>query len=148
VIYTTVLWRDAGDLPLGLRTTDPRWNVDWRNNGSPAEGRWGAEIATEIAPADGDTVLAKPGFICSGLADAVTEAGADTVYLTGTTANNCVYAAALTLFEANLEVFAISDCISGFGDPMKQPWLQNISMFLGHVTTLTEYERKLASLQV
>ncbi|HEY2542846.1 MAG TPA: isochorismatase family cysteine hydrolase [Gaiellaceae bacterium] len=139
VIYTTVLWGSAEDVPLGIRKTDPGWETRWSNEGSPAVGRWGAEIALDGAPLDGETVLSKTGFICPGLADAALGAGLTTVFLTGTTANNCVYAAALSLFEAGLDVAAIDDCISGFGEPMKQPWLENIAMFLGRIVSFDDF---------
>lgn len=139
VIYTTVLWGSADDVPVGLRRTDPAWELDWNDRGSPAAGRWGSEIAAALSPAAEDVVLAKTGFLCPGLGEAATERGLASVYLTGTTANNCVYAAALALFEANVEVRAIDECISGFGEPMKMPWLQNIAMFMGQVVSFDEF---------
>lgn len=57
----------------------------------------------------------------------------------GTTANNCVYTAALALFEANLDVVAVEDCISSFNDEMKLPWLHNIARLLGPVVIFDDY---------
>jgi nicotinamidase-related amidase len=140
VIFTTVLWPSVDAMPLGLRMTDPKWEQGWNDPGSPALGQWGAEITPELAPLDEELVLDKAGFLCPGLGEAARERDLNPVYLTGTTANNCVYAAALSLFEAGIEVRAITDCISGFGEPMKTPWLQNIAMFMGSVVSIDDFK--------
>ena len=144
VMYTTVLWSRSDDVPLGLRITDPTWEASWNDRGSPAAGQWGSEIAAAISPATEDDVLAKTGFLCPGLGEAAAARDLATVYLAGTTANNCVYAAALALFEANIEVRAINECISGFGEPMKTPWLQNIAMFMGRIVSFDDYRNEIA----
>ena len=57
-----------------------------------------------------------------------------------TTANDCVYAACLALFEADYAVRAIRDCISSASDELRTPWLGNIDSHLGAVISLEEFE--------
>jgi nicotinamidase-related amidase len=135
VIYTAVMWETYTDIPLNWRTTDPGWVEKWNDHGSLSARSWGADFPEVIAPRPGELVLRKKGFLCPSLGDVAIGLGLRGAFLTGTTANNCVYAAALSLFEANVAVMAIEDCISGFSDAFKAPWLSNISMFLGSVIT-------------
>jgi|tagenome__1003787_1003787.scaffolds.fasta_scaffold20987399_3 ureidoacrylate peracid hydrolase len=141
VIYTAVVWEDPADIPAGLRRNNPDLLDEWNAPGSLGAGCWGAGIAEPLAPRHSDPVLRKKGFHCPGLAELTVALGLSSVFLTGTTANNCVYAAALALFEADLEVLAIQDCISSFSNEMKEPWLHNIARFLGAVISFDDYSK-------
>ena len=145
VIYTQVIWKSPEDIPAGLRANDPSLVDTWQARGSLGVGTWGSQIVDAVSPQPGDHVLSKKGFHCPGLAELARDLGLTSAYLTGTTANNCVYAAALALFEANLEVLAIKDLISSFGEEFKVPWLQNIAMFLGRVITLDDFRQTLSA---
>jgi nicotinamidase-related amidase len=126
--------------PLGLRQNSPRLLEEWNQSPNLGRGCWGAQISDVVAPQPGDLVLTKTGFDCPGLGQIAGPIGVERVFVIGTTANNCVYAAALALFEANLDVVAVEDCISSFNDEMKLPWLHNIARFLGSVVTFDDYQ--------
>jgi ureidoacrylate peracid hydrolase len=140
VIYTAVEWAGIDEVPLGLRQNRPRLLEEWNQSPNLARGCWGAQISDVVAPQPGDLVLTKTGFDCPGLGEIAGSLGAERVFVIGTTANNCVYAAALALLEGNLDVVAVEDCISSFNDEMKLPWLHNIARFLGSVVTFDDYQ--------
>jgi nicotinamidase-related amidase len=136
VIYTTVVWEQPDDVPRGIRQNHPGLVPEWDQPGGLTVNSWGAALHEAVAPLPGDHILRKRGFHPPGLAELAHRLGLRSVLLAGTTANNCVYAAALALFEADLDVLAVADCISGFAEDLRLPWLQNIDRFLGRVVTL------------
>lgn len=138
VAYTQVRWDSAGDVVAGLRHNLPPLSEGWSSDGGFQPSAWGYGIVDELAPADGEHRIEKRAFHPTGLADLLTGAGVETAYVVGTTANNCVYAACLALFEANISVRAVGDCISSFDESFRTPWLANVDRYLGDVVSLDE----------
>jgi len=138
VIYTTVVWEQRDDIPRGLRENHPGLIDHWDQPGGLTVHSWGAALHEAIAPLPGDHVVRKRGFSPPELAPLAHRLGLRSILLAGTTANNCVYATALALFEADVDVLAVADCVSGFAEELRLPWLQNIDRFLGRVVTLDD----------
>lgn len=138
VAFTQVRWDVADDVVAGLRHNLPPLNEGWSSEGGFHPGAWGHRIVDELAPASGEHRIMKRAFHPTGLADLVAREGVETAYVVGTTANNCVYAACLALFEANISVRAVGDCISSFDESFRTPWLANVDRYLGDVVSLDE----------
>jgi nicotinamidase-related amidase len=139
VAYTRICWRSAEDVVEGLRENLPPLREGWSSDGGFLPTAWGYRIADELAPADGDRCIDKRAFHPPGLAPLLAELGVEEVFVVGTSANNCVYAACLAAFEAGLRVRAIADCVSSFDETFREPWLRNVDRYLGSVVTLEDF---------
>lgn len=142
VVYTKVLWESSEDVVTGLKNNLPSLEGKWNSEGGFRPGSWGAEIVDELKPEDHDYITAKRAFSPPNLVELLkrNEPGVREIFVVGTTANNCVYAACLALFEAGYQVKAIRDGISSFGEHSREPWLANIDKYLGDVITLEQFD--------
>jgi ureidoacrylate peracid hydrolase len=136
IIYTRVRWDSLGDVVEGLRANLPSLSEHWSDDGGFRPTAWGHRVVDELTPRPDDHCLDKRAFYPSGLAPLLRKLGVDEVFVVGTSANNCVYAACLAAFEAGLVVHAIEDCVSSFSEPFREPWLRNIDAYLGSLATL------------
>jgi nicotinamidase-related amidase len=146
VVHTAGRWDSLDSLPYGIRSNRPRAVAGWDSQGGLKPGTWGHEFVVELRPAPEDHVVEKRGFYCPGLVPKLREISPHIheVYVAGTTANNCVYAACLALFEADYAVRAIGECISSASEELRTPWLANVNSHLGRVISLAEFEAVLA----
>jgi ureidoacrylate peracid hydrolase len=134
VIYLGVVWDSEATIPTGLLDNVPPI-AKWDTNGGLKRGTWGARY---VSPLDGlqDHFVEKKGF--DGFHDTELDTllrrlGVDTVYIVGTTANNCVYATALGAFQRGYRVVALREGISSFTEEDRNAFLGNIKTFLGAV---------------
>jgi nicotinamidase-related amidase len=147
IIYTQVLWDQPQDIVAGLRLNKSHAAENWRSPGGFRSDSWGFQVVEELAPRPGDQILLKQAFHPPGLTDMIDKVGAKNVHVTGTTANNCVYAACLAAFEADYHVYGIRDCISSFDEQTREPWLYNIGNYLGDVISLHEFTDRVSAPQ-
>lgn len=83
------------------------------------QGSWGAEIVSELAPEEGDTVIRKPrydAFYATPLDYYLRIKGVNTIVITGTMANVCVLHTAGSAALRWYRVVVPVDCISALND--------------------------------
>jgi ureidoacrylate peracid hydrolase len=134
VVYLAVVWDAVAKIPTGLVNKIPG-NADLQNEAGLGRGRWGAKYVSELEGLS-DYYVEKQGF--DGFHDSELDTllrrlGVDTVYIVGTTANNCVYATALGAFQRGYKIIALRDGISSFTEEDRGMFLGNIDSYLGHV---------------
>jgi len=134
VVYLGVVWDSEMTIPTGLLDNVPPV-AKWDTQGGLKRDVWGARYVAEL---DGlhDHFVEKKGF--DGFHDTELDTllrrlGVDTVYIVGTTANNCVYATALGAFQRGYRVVALREGISSFTAEDRNAFLGNIGTFLGQV---------------
>ncbi len=147
VIYTAAICQSPADIPDALLRHYPDLLSTWNAPGGLSEACWGARIADPIAPRPAEHVLRKKGLACASLAELATRLGLSAAFLAGTTTSSGVYAAALNLVKANLEVLAIEDCISGINETLRSSWLDTIGRYLGSVITFDDYRKTVSRLR-
>lgn len=79
-------------------------------------GTWGAQIVDELKPASDDYVVPKrrfSGFFETSLDLLLRELNVDTLVLTGTVSNICVYATALQGRMLGYDLIVYQDCVAG-----------------------------------
>jgi len=80
------------------------------------EGTWGAQVVDELKPAVDDYVVPKrrfSGFFETSLDLLLRELGVNTIALTGTVTNICVYATALHGRMLGYDLIVYQDCVAG-----------------------------------
>lgn len=134
VVYLGVVWDTQAKIPTGLIHNVPGV-AKWDTDGGLKRGVWGTQYVEELEGLN-DYWVEKNGF--DGFHDTeldtlLRKLGVDTVYVVGTTANNCVYATALGAFQRGYKVIALKDGISSFTEEDRHAFLANIDTFLGDV---------------
>jgi ureidoacrylate peracid hydrolase len=116
VVYTRQLHRqDGADRRLSMHF----WGQDADSDGL-IDGAPGAEIHQELAPEDGDLVVAKyrySAFYGTDLERALRDMGIDTVVIGGVTTENCCHATARDAFFRDFRVGFLSDATATFDYP-------------------------------
>lgn len=90
-------WKDKNSRHRGEQTVDPRGN----------------EIVSEIAPQPGEVVFTKhkpSAFFGTALISHLTDLGADSLVVCGTTTSGCVRATVVDAFSYNYRVSVVSEC--------------------------------------
>jgi nicotinamidase-related amidase len=80
-------------------------------------GEYGHDIIDELAPADGEIVLDKPGkgaFYGTNLADLLAERGITELVVTGVTTEVCVHTTVREANDRGYEVLVLSDCVGSY----------------------------------
>lgn len=99
---------------MNERRTHPVEVGGWSRKTSPQSGPADLEIVAEIAPEEGDLVVRKTkpsAFFGTPLASWLTEIGADTVFVAGTTTSGCVRATVTDAFSHNLRTLVVTDSV-------------------------------------
>lgn len=116
VVYTRQLHRrDGTDRALSKHFWDQDETSDGLLDGAP-----GAEIHPDLAPENGDLVVAKyrySGFYGTELEDRLRERGIDTVVIGGVTTENCCHATARDAFFRDFQVGFLADATGTFDYP-------------------------------
>jgi nicotinamidase-related amidase len=135
VVYLGVAHDNATTIPTGLTITMPEFVSKWDAPGGLKRGSWGVKYVPELEGLQDHWVEKKgfDGFHDTQLDTLLRKLGVDTVYVVGTTANNCVYATTLGAFQRGYKVVALRDGISSFTEEDRRAFLGNIEAFLGHV---------------
>jgi len=80
-------------------------------------GEYGHGIVDELAPADGELVIDKPGkgaFYATGLQDALVNAGITQLLITGVTTEVCVHTTTREANDRGYECLVVSDCVGSY----------------------------------
>jgi nicotinamidase-related amidase len=135
VVYLRVIWETQEMVPPAEYRKYPIVAKSWDSNVGLKRGVWGAEYIDELKGLN-DFLVEKhafDGFHDTQLDTLLRRLGVDTVYIVGTTANNCVYATALGAFQRGYKIVALQDGISSFTDADRAAFLANIDAWLGDV---------------
>lgn len=116
VVYTRQLHRrDSTDRNLSKHFWDQDETSDGLLDGAP-----GAEIHPDLAPENGELVVAKyrySGFYGTELEDRLRKSGIDTVVIGGVTTENCCHATARDAFFRDFQVGFLADATGTFDYP-------------------------------
>jgi len=80
-------------------------------------GEYGHDIIDELAPADGEIVIDKPGkgaFYATGLQDTLAAAGITHLLVTGVTTEVCVHTTTREANDRGYECLVVSDCVGSY----------------------------------
>ncbi|SEH78262.1 Nicotinamidase-related amidase [Mycolicibacterium rutilum] len=80
-------------------------------------GEYGHDIIDELAPADGEVVIDKPGkgaFYATALHDTLTAAGITHLLITGVTTEVCVHTTTREANDRGYECLVVSDCVGSY----------------------------------
>ena len=135
VIYLRVVWDSQAMVPPAEFRKVPAVAKSWDAEEGLKRGVWGADYVDELKGLH-DFLVEKhafDGFHDTQLDTLLRRLGVDTVYIVGTTANNCVYATALGAFQRGYNIIALKDGISSFTEEDRAAFLGNIDAWLGEV---------------
>ena len=80
-------------------------------------GEYGHDIIDELAPADGELVIDKPGkgsFYATGLDDTLRSRGITSLIVTGVTTEVCVHTTVREANDRGYECLVLSDCVGSY----------------------------------
>jgi nicotinamidase-related amidase len=80
-------------------------------------GEYGHDIVDELAPAEGEVVIDKPGkgaFYATDLQNILTEAGITQLLVTGVTTEVCVHTTTREANDRGYECLVVSDCVGSY----------------------------------
>jgi nicotinamidase-related amidase len=80
-------------------------------------GEYGHDIIDELAPADGELVIDKPGkgsFYATGLDDTLRSAGITSLIVTGVTTEVCVHTTVREANDRGYECLVLADCVGSY----------------------------------
>ncbi|MFC4586178.1 cysteine hydrolase family protein [Sphaerisporangium corydalis] len=80
-------------------------------------GEYGHDIIDELAPADGELVVDKPGkgaFYATGLDEVLHEGGIRSLVVTGVTTEVCVHTTVREANDRGYECLVLSDCVGSY----------------------------------
>lgn len=80
-------------------------------------GEYGHDIVDELAPAEGETVIDKPGkgaFYATGLADVLQRQGITQLIVTGVTTEVCVHTTTREANDRGYECLVVADCVGSY----------------------------------
>jgi len=135
VVYLRVIWDSRVMVPPAELRKAPVVAKSWDGEEGLKRGVRGAEYVDELRGLH-DFLVEKhafDGFHDTELDTLLRRLGVDTVYIVGTTANNCVYATALGAFQRGYKIIALKDGISSFTEEDRAAFLGNIDAWLGDV---------------
>jgi nicotinamidase-related amidase len=117
-------------------------------------GEYGHDIVDELAPADGEPVIDKPGkgaFYATELQDILTAAGITQLLITGVTTEVCVHTTTREANDRGYECLVVSDCVGSYFPEFQRIGLEMISAqgcIFGWVADSAEVIAALQSLTV
>jgi nicotinamidase-related amidase len=136
VVYTRVAWKtDQSDLNPNSPILGIVAQTKCLTDDTP-----GAAITSEVAPADGDTVITHQrvgGFQDSALDATLREAGIDTVVFTGVATNFSVEGTARVASDLGYRTVVVSDACSAASDAVHAASLESLGL-LAEITTTDE----------
>nr|MDT0665930.1 isochorismatase family cysteine hydrolase [Micromonospora sp. DSM 115978] len=80
-------------------------------------GEYGQDIIDELAPADGEIVIDKPGkgaFYATNFGDVLAEKGITHLVVTGVTTEVCVHTTVREANDRGFECLVLSDCVGSY----------------------------------
>jgi len=80
-------------------------------------GEYGHDIIDELAPADGELVIDKPGkgsFYATGLDDTLRSRGVESLVVTGVTTEVCVHTTVREANDRGYECLVLADCVGSY----------------------------------
>jgi ureidoacrylate peracid hydrolase len=140
--------RAAGMLVVFTATTKRRVNLDapsihrllpshFQGIGERlTEGSWGVSVIDDLAPREGDPIIAKPsysGFYGTDLEVILRRRGIKTLLMTGTMTYVCVLHTAMDGFVRDFDVVAVSDGSAGYDEALHESGLRIIELQMGRV---------------
>jgi nicotinamidase-related amidase len=93
-------------------------------------GEYGHDIVDELAPADGEPVIDKPGkgaFYATELQDILVAAGITQLLITGVTTEVCVHTTTREANDRGYECLVVSDCVGSYFPEFQRIGLEMIS---------------------
>lgn len=93
-------------------------------------GEYGHDIVDELAPADGEPVIDKPGkgaFHATGFGDLLAERGITKLVVTGVTTEVCVHTTVREANDRGFECLVLSDCVGSYFPQFQEVGLQMIA---------------------
>ena len=93
-------------------------------------GEYGHDIIDELAPADGELVIDKPGkgsFYATGLDDTLRARGITSLIVTGVTTEVCVHTTVREANDRGYECLVLSDCVGSYFPEFQRTGLQMIA---------------------
>jgi biuret amidohydrolase len=113
-------------------------------------GEYGHDIIDELAPADGELVIDKPGkgsFYATGLDETLRAAGITSLIVTGVTTEVCVHTTVREANDRGYECLVLSDCVGSYFPDFQQHGLAMIAAqggIFGWVAPSEQYLKALA----
>ncbi len=92
-------------------------------------GEYGHDIVDELAPAEGEVVIDKPGkgaFYATELQDVLTAAGVTQLLITGVTTEVCVHTTTREANDRGYECLVVSDCVGSYFPEFQRVGLEMI----------------------
>ena len=114
-------------------------------------GEYGHDFVDELAPADGEVVIDKPGkgaFYATELQEILEDAGITHLIVTGVTTEVCVHTTVREANDRGYDAVVVSDCVGSYFPEFQRVGLQMISAqggIFGWVTDSAALIRALAS---
>ncbi len=93
-------------------------------------GEYGHDIIDELRPAEGETVIDKPGkgsFYATGLQELLTGKGITSLVVTGVTTEVCVHTTVREANDRGYECLVLSDCVGSYFEEFQQAGLAMFS---------------------
>ena len=116
-------------------------------------GEYGHDIIDELAPADGELVIDKPGkgsFYATGLDETLRAAGITSLIVTGVTTEVCVHTTVREANDRGYECLVLSDCTGSYFPEFQRAGLAMIAAqggIFGWVAPSSSYLAALAPLK-
>ena len=113
-------------------------------------GEYGHDIIDELAPADGELVIDKPGkgsFYATGLDDTLRSKGITSLVVTGVTTEVCVHTTVREANDRGYECLVLSDCVGSYFPDFQRYGLAMIAAqggIFGWVASCDQYLKALS----
>jgi nicotinamidase-related amidase len=113
-------------------------------------GEYGHDIIDELAPAEGELVIDKPGkgsFYATGLDAALREQGITSLLVTGVTTEVCVHTTVREANDRGYECLVLSDCVGSYFPEFQRYGLEMVAAqggIFGWVAPSASYLKALA----
>jgi len=114
-------------------------------------GEYGHDIIDELAPADGELVIDKPGkgsFYATGLDETLRAAGITSLIVTGVTTEVCVHTTVREANDRGYECLVLADCVGSYFPEFQRYGLAMIAAqggIFGWVAPSDQYLKALSS---
>jgi nicotinamidase-related amidase len=113
-------------------------------------GEYGHDIIDELAPADGELVIDKPGkgsFYATGLDETLRAAGITSLIVTGVTTEVCVHTTVREANDRGYECLVLADCVGSYFPDFQRYGLEMIAAqggIFGWVASSDQYLKALS----
>jgi nicotinamidase-related amidase len=113
-------------------------------------GEYGHDIIDELAPADGELVIDKPGkgsFYATGLDETLRSRGIESLVVTGVTTEVCVHTTVREANDRGYECLVLADCVGSYFPDFQRYGLAMIAAqggIFGWVATCDQYLKALS----